>query len=224
LLVHSGSRHTGLRIANHYHKKAVALKRPRGLQTADDLASLPVDDQIGQDYLHDMAWAASFAETSRERMIEAMTNAIEIDFVPERLIDVPHNYAWIEKEQGGVRIVHRKGATPATEGASGVIPGSMGTASYIVKGLGNQESFQSCSHGAGRLMSRRAAKEQISEALFASSLAETFSTPSRAYIDEAPGAYKDIDRVIERQKDLIDIHFRLRPVITIKGDSRAKED
>lgn len=223
-LTHSGSRHTGLRIANHYHKLAVALKPVRGLQTVDSLASLAVDDQTGQDYLHDMAWAADFASANRARMLEAMVRAFGLEFDEDRAIDVPHNYAWIEGEGRDVRVVHRKGATSAKKGEIGVIPGSMGTASYIVRGLGNKESFESCSHGAGRQMSRKAAKERISEEVFASSLAGTYSRASMAYVDEAPAAYKDIDLVIERQADLIEVVTRLRPVITIKGDSRAKED
>ena len=93
-----------------------------------------------------------------------------------------------------------------------------------MRGLGNPESLESCSHGAGRLMSRSGAKTQISEAAFAASLAGTFSSASRGYLDEAPPAYKDIDLVIARQRDLIDVVHTLCPIITIKGDSKAKDD
>jgi tRNA-splicing ligase RtcB len=97
----------------------------------------------------------------------------------------------------------------------------MGTASYIVRGRGNQDSFMSCSHGAGRVMGRNAARKAISEAEFAASLAGTHSRARKAFLDEAPAAYKDIDTVMERQRDLVDIVHTLRPVMTVKGDSRS---
>jgi tRNA-splicing ligase RtcB len=121
-------------------------------------------------------------------------------------------------------MVHRKGATSAAAGELGVIPGSMGSASYIVQGKGNPESLASCSHGAGRRLGRNVARKTISQAEFQQSVAGTFSKPSMSYIDEAPGAYKDIDTVIARQDDLVEIVHRLSPIITLKGDSRARED
>jgi tRNA-splicing ligase RtcB (3'-phosphate/5'-hydroxy nucleic acid ligase) len=220
LLVHSGSRHTGLRIAGHYHDLAVAIKCARSLDTVDQLASLPIDDTVGQDYLHDMTWAADYARESRARMMRCLADALDVDFHTEAVIDTPHNRAWID----GDRVIHRKGATLASSGSLAVIPGSMGSASFIVRGKGNSESFESCSHGAGRRMSRKAAKTGITESAFAESLEGTYTRPSIHYIDEAPGAYKDIETVISRQSDLIDIVHRLRPIITVKGDSRARED
>jgi tRNA-splicing ligase RtcB len=100
----------------------------------------------------------------------------------------------------------------------------MGSPSYIVRGKGNEEGLRSCSHGAGRRMGRNAAKKAISEAAFAASLDGTYSEPSLRYVDEAPGAYKDIGTVIARQGDLVEVVHALEPIITIKGDSRAKED
>jgi tRNA-splicing ligase RtcB len=220
LVAHSGSRHTGLRIADHYHKLAVAMKPSRGLDAPDSLASLPVDDQFGRDYLHDMGWAARFAAENRFRMLSRMAGALDLDIARDKVIEVPHNLAWLS----GDEITHRKGATPAHKGQLGIIPGSMGTPSYIVEGLGNPASFESCSHGAGRKMSRKQAKSEISEAAFASSLSGTYSKPSMSYVDEAPGAYKDIDIVMQRQADLVSVVHRLMPIITLKGDSRAKED
>jgi tRNA-splicing ligase RtcB len=220
LVAHSGSRNTGLRIADHYHKLAVAMKASRGLDVTDSLASLPVDDQSGRDYLHDMTWAARFAAENRFRMLARMASALNVDIARHQVIEVPHNLAWLS----GDEVTHRKGAIPAHLGQLGIIPGSMGTSSYIVEGLGNPASFESCSHGAGRQMSRSAARSAISEAEFASSLAGTYSKPSMRYVDEAPGAYKDIDLVMKRQSDLVSIVHRLTPVITLKGDSRAKED
>ena len=241
LMVHSGSRHTGLRIAGHYNDLAIRGSHKRALDAGKDLASLPLDDQSGQDYLADMAWATEFARESRRRMIQAMAEAFAAQLaesgepfaadlaasaIPE-ILDVHHNYARLEEHAGQEAptvMVHRKGATSAAAGELGIIPGSMGSASYIVRGKGNPESFNSCSHGAGRRMGRNAAKKAISEAEFAASLSGTFSRASRSYLDEAPAAYKDIQTVIGRQRDLVDVVHTLRPLITLKGDSRAKED
>jgi len=233
LMVHSGSRHTGLRIADHYHKLAIEISKKRGLVVREDLASLPIDDESGQHYLHDMAWATDFALASRKQMIEQMLIALSRaigaelprpDIAGDRFINIHHNFASFEEHDGRKVMVHRKGATSACLGQTGIIPGSMGTPSYIVRGLGNSESLMSCSHGAGRQMGRKAAQKAITEAEFAASIKSTYSKASMSYVDEAPGAYKDIDIVIGRQRDLIDIVHTLTPIITLKGDSRAKED
>lgn len=234
LMVHSGSRHVGLRIAKHYHERAVSLEERRGIVTPRDLAALPLSEQIGQDYLHDMGWAADYALENRNRMLTAMTAAflatLERDGLdtpdphPAERITIPHNVARAERHEGLDLIVHRKGATSAAEGEIGIIPGSMGTPSYIVRGLGNPDSLMSCSHGAGRTMSRRSARERITPEAFAASIAATYSKPSGGIRDEAPGVYKDIETVIGRQRDLVDIVHTLRPIITVKGDSRARDD
>jgi tRNA-splicing ligase RtcB len=229
-MVHSGSRNTGLRIAKHYDDLARDITKRRGLTVGEGLASLPLDDQTGQDYLTDMAWATDFALESRKRMIVQMLCAfdplleIDLDSAGDRFINIHHNFAALEKHGGELVTVHRKGATSADAGQLGIIPGSMGAASYIVRGKGNPESLRSCSHGAGRAMGRGAARKQISEVEFQRSLEGTYSKPSATYIDEAPQAYKDIDVVIGRQLDLIDIVHKLTPIITVKGDSRARED
>jgi tRNA-splicing ligase RtcB (3'-phosphate/5'-hydroxy nucleic acid ligase) len=234
LMVHSGSRHTGLRIANYYNQKAIAVTQKRALAVGDDLASLPLDDQFGQDYLHDMAWATDFALENRKRMMSRMLtalygsleleDALTLDAEHEEFINIHHNFAQLETFDGQELMIHRKGATSAYRDQLGIIPGSMGSNSYIVKGLGNPESLQSCSHGAGRRMGRKQAKRELTEAQFAISLEGTYSKPSVNYIDEAPGAYKDIETVIGRQSDLVEIVHTLKPIITVKGDSRAKED
>ncbi len=238
LMVHSGSRHTGLRIANYYHKKAIDITHRRSLVVGDDLSSLPLDDQLGQDYLHDMTWATDFALESRRKMLLEMhkvfaqsCEAIDRHIHPsansnpaEDFINSHHNFAGLEEHAGQQVMVHRKGATSAFEGQLGIIPGSMGSNSYIVRGKGNEESLKSCSHGAGRRMGRKAAQREITEAAFAASLDGTYSKPSMTYVDEAPGAYKDVTVVIGRQADLVDIVHTLKPIITVKGDSRAKED
>lgn len=231
LMVHSGSRHTGLRIANHYNELAIDSANRRGLQVGKDLASLPLDDPIGQQYLDDMAWAEEFALASREEMGRKMVRALfrtlaalAIPFSPAEdptVINIHHNFAALETHQGREVMVHRKGATSAQREQLGIIPGSMGTSSYIVRGLGNPESFMSCSHGAGRIMGRNAARKAISEAEFAASLTGTHSRARKEFLDEAPAAYKDIDVVMERQADLVEIIHTLRPLMTVKGEGRA---
>ncbi len=228
LMVHSGSRHTGLRIANHYTELARVLTERRRRPVPPDLWSLHLDDQAAREYLDDMAWATEFALESRERMLEAMLLAFGVE--PEEVggrdafVNIHHNFARIEEHGGRRLVVHRKGATSATTDEIGIIPGSMGTPSYIVRGKGNPESLESCSHGAGRRMGRNQAKKAIDDAAFRRSLEGTFSQPSRGIVDEAPPAYKDVEIVIGRQTDLVDIVHTLRPIITVKGDSRAKED
>ncbi|MDQ2683273.1 MAG: RtcB family protein, partial [Chloroflexota bacterium] len=233
LMVHSGSRHTGLRIANEYHQRAIASSNARDLKTGSALSSLRLDEQDGQDYLADMQWATDFALESRLRMIRAMAEAlsrkverlgIDLDIDDLEITNIHHNFANIEEHEGRRLVVHRKGATSAFAGQVGIIPGSMGSPSYIVKGRGNSLSFNSCSHGAGRKMSRGRAKQAISSSDFAESLHGTFSKASMSYVDEAPGAYKDIDTVIGRQIDLVEVVHTLEPIITIKGDSKAKDD
>jgi tRNA-splicing ligase RtcB len=233
LMVHSGSRHTGLRIADHYSRAAVASSERRGLHARRDLASLRLDEQSGQDYLSDMRWATDFALENRMRMIGVMLDTFvdkverlisSMDTNRHNIINIHHNFARLEEHAGRSMMIHRKGATSAALGQTGIIPGSMGAPSFIVQGKGNALSFHSCSHGAGRTMSRKAAKRVVTESSFAEALKETHSTVSMGYADEAPQAYKDITTVIERQADLIDIVHVLRPIITIKGDSRAKDD
>jgi tRNA-splicing ligase RtcB len=228
LMVHSGSRHTGLRIAGYYHDWAIEISRRRDVEVQKDLSSLPLDDPIGRQYLEDMEWATDFALESRRRMVEQMVQAFvpasDLELNEENFINIHHNFARLEEHGGKQLMVHRKGATSAFDGQIGIIPGSMGTPTYIVRGRGNEESLMSCSHGAGRKMSRSAAKKAITDRDFSASLSETYSKASMSYVDEAPGAYKDISTVIERQLDLVEIVHTLRPIITLKGDSRAKED
>lgn len=234
-MVHSGSRHTGLRLANYYQQKAVEITHKRSLAVGDDLATIPLDDQLGQDFLHDLAWSTDFALENRRRMVNQLVESfdralkapglsVDADHRRCTFINIHHNFAALEEHAGQQVMVHRKGATQAFAGQSGIIPGSMGSASYIVRGKGNEESLKSCSHGAGRRMGRKAAQREITEADFAASLDGTYSKPSMTYVDEAPLAYKDISVVIGRQADLVEIVHTLKPIITVKGDSRAKED
>lgn len=228
LMVHSGSRHTGLRIADHYTAQARELTAKRRLAVPPELWALPLSESVAHDYLHDMEWATGFALESRYRMLEAMLRALEID-PPEvggrpAFLNIHHNFARQEEHDGVPLVVHRKGATSARAGELGIIPGSMGTPSFIVRGRGNAESFRSCSHGAGRRMGRNQARRTIAEADFRQALAGTYTRPAKGYLDEAPQAYKDVGQVIARQADLIEVVHTLRPIVTVKGDSRAKED
>lgn len=234
LMVHSGSRNTGLRIANHYNGLAVDLTTRRRLDVGKDLASLPLDHEWGQDYLHDMQWATDFALANRKEMgqkllrwlwrtMEAHRMPVTHD-APLQVINIHHNFARLEEHGGQQVMVHRKGATSAAKGEMGVIPGSMGTPSFIVLGLGNPDSFESCSHGAGRVMGRNVARKSITAKAFAESLAGTFSKASMSYVDEAPLAYKDVEMVVDRQRDLVEVVHTLRPLMTVKGDSKARED
>ncbi len=228
VMVHSGSRHLGLRIADHYTAEARELSAHRGGDVPPELWALPLAEPVAHDYLHDMDWATAFALESRYRMLEEGLHALDVD--PEEVggraafLNIHHNFARLEEHGGEELVVHRKGATSARDGELGIIPGSMGAPSFIVRGRGNPESFASCSHGAGRRLGRNQARKTIGESDFKAALAGTFTRPSREYLDEAPQAYKDVGEVIARQADLIEVVHTLRPIVTVKGDSRAKED
>lgn len=220
LLVHSGSRRLGLEIAQYYHAEAIKSKLARHLDVAPDLASLLLTEEQGQNYLADHDFAVDYAIRSRALMLQAMRGLFSFENLTDEIIDIPHNYVAPMKIDGATHLVHRKGATFAGEGVLGVVPGSMGTASYIVRGKGNPDSFSSCSHGAGRRLGRGAAKRTITTEEFAKSLEGTYSTADAKLLDEAPDAYKSIDDVMEKQRDLVDIVHRLRPIVTIKGGGR----
>lgn len=227
-MVHSGSRHTGLRIADYYNNKAKDLNIKYKDKTPEDLWFLRTDEESGIDYLHDMQWAIGFALENRWRMLEELYGSFidllekkNIEFTAKHVrddgINIHHNFANIENHFGEDVTVHRKGATQAFEDQIGIIPGSMGSSSYITKGKGISDSFKSSSHGAGRVMSRTQAKKELNQEDFSRALSDTFTKASGKFIDEAPGAYKNIDEVMENQKDLVDILFTLKPIITVKG-------
>lgn len=229
LMIHSGSRNLGKRIEEHYHRIANRLCTRFHVPLADpDLAFLPIEESDGHDYFTDMLFALRYAKENRRRMTEAMKETVAA-FVPEagflRTIDIHHNYAACEEHFGKKVFVHRKGATSAKREEIGVIPGSMGTASYIVRGFGNPDSFMSCSHGAGRRMSRLAASttltvEACDEAM-AGIVYERWQRSRRAKdcldLSEAPQAYKDIESVIDAERDLVEPLVRLVPLASLKG-------
>ncbi|MDQ3024461.1 MAG: RtcB family protein, partial [bacterium] len=178
---------------------------------------LPTDHELGRNYMSDMAWAVQYALASRKEMLRNALAVLGIEFDVTRMINIPHNYAALENHYGQNVVVHRKGATRARDGEIGIIPGSMGSKSFIVRGKGNRESYNSCSHGAGRAMGRKAAFRALDTDMFAAAIEGTFSTPASGYLDEAPQAYKDIDHVMAQQTELVDVVHTLSPVITLKS-------
>ncbi|MDX9800278.1 MAG: RtcB family protein [Spirochaetia bacterium] len=224
IMVHSGSRNFGLKIANEYHKKALALCKRKAFELIDkDLSWLPIETTEAQEYLEAMNFALEFAKQNRFEIIDAIKKVF-IEFIPETVFDetinIHHNYAAYENHFGKDVIVHRKGATSAKKDQPGIIPGSQGTKSYIVKGKGNPDSFMSCSHGAGRKMGRKQASRELNLKTEKKLLDEQgiiHSIRNVSDLDEAAGAYKDISEVMENQKDLVDIVFELSPLGVIKG-------
>jgi len=223
LMLHSGSRNFGLKIANEYHEKAkVMCERWHSDVPNTDLSFLPLGESVADEYLAAMNFALSFAMESRLRMMAEISRSM-VDVFPgiefEPVINVHHNYARMENHFGRNVMVHRKGATSAREGEVGIIPGSQGTRSYIVRGLGNPESFQSCSHGAGRRMGRKQACRELSLIAEIKRLDDAgviHGIRSEKDLDEAAGAYKDIDVVMANQSDLVEIVTKLRPLAVIK--------
>ena len=220
LLVHSGSRNLGLKVAAHYNEAAKKLNaRTRLVPPAYDLAALPLAAPEGREYFAAMNFCLDFARANRRLLFERFY-AIFAAHVPsrvERVIDIHHNYAAREEHFGRRVVIHRKGATAAAAGQGGVIPGSMGTPSYIVEGLGNPDSFMSCSHGAGRVMSRTAANRAIGREEADQAMRVIQFNGWRGDLSEAPMAYKDIDAVMALQRDLVRPLVKLTPLGVIKG-------
>jgi len=226
IMVHSGSRHVGKDIADFYIK--LAAKRNKEMHTGvpRDLSSLPMSSDEGRNYLNDMTWALNYAHENRLRMIERILRILgqamhhfgeTLRYNASDLINIHHNYAAEEEHFGRKVWLHRKGATRATPGLTGIIPGSMGSRSYIVVGKGNPDSFASCSHGAGRRMSRKEAFRTISQEALKEALGAVVVRHGGDVRDEAPQAYKDIDEVMRAQKDLVEIAHTLSPLAVIKG-------
>lgn len=235
LMIHSGSRNLGYRIAGFYHEQAKKLNQQSGIELPDsDLAFLPVAGEAGHNYIRDMNFALSYALENRRRMMRGFKQALadaagKVEFMQE--VNIHHNYASCEEHFGRKVWVHRKGATSAGAGETGIIPGSMGTSSYIVRGLGNPESFMSCSHGAGRKMGRNEACRNLSVAECDQAMSgiafdrwskfrskwKKNGDKSLLDLGEAPLAYKDIDEVIKAQLDLIEPIVKLSPLAVVKG-------
>jgi len=223
VMVHSGSRNFGYKIAREYNDKAKQLcKRWYSEVVNPDLAFLPIETREAKEYLEAMNYALDFAYASRKLMIERVLDAMTgfEGFVIDEPINIHHNYAAWEHHFNKNVIIHRKGATLARADTVGIIPGSQGTKSYIVKGKSNAESFNSCSHGAGRRMGRKQAQRELSlsdEIAKLDSQGIVHGIRNNTDLDEAAGAYKDISTVMGNQTDLVDILVELSPLGCIKG-------
>lgn len=218
VMIHSGSRNLGFRVANQYNTEADEINQKWHVSVPKEqqLAFLPIDYSLGKEYLTEMKYCVEFALANRKLMMDRVMDIFNVEHDP--MINIAHNYAVMENHFGKNVLIHRKGATLAREGTVGIIPGSMGTKSYIVEGLGNKESFESCSHGAGRRMGRGEAIRTLNLADEQAKMGDILGKPrSQQELEEAPGAYKDIDVVMENQKDLVKILVELKPLAVIKG-------
>ena len=226
VMLHSGSRGIGNRIGTYYINEAKKIMNMYMIKLCDpNLAYLVDGTEIFEDYWRDLQWAQSYAMMNRETMMTLVMRSIAKEIfgdadtiiASQLTINCHHNYAERENHFDENVIVTRKGAIRARVGDMGIIPGSMGTRSYIVEGLGNAESFHSCSHGAGRVMSRTAANKQFTLDDVAIQTAGIMCKKDASVIDELPMAYKDIDQVMKNQKDLVKIVATLRQVLCVKG-------
>lgn len=224
LMLHSGSRGVGNRIGTYFIELAQKDMKKHFINLPDeDLAYFNEGAQYFNDYLHAVEWAQRFAMINRVTMMDQVEIALrKLGNLPEftlsqLVINCHHNYVAREEHFGQKLWLTRKGAVRAQAGDWGIIPGSMGVGSYIVRGKGNPESFNSCSHGAGRLMSRNQAKKQISLEQHLKDTAGVECRKDEGIIDESPSAYKPLDAVMAAQSDLVEIVHKLRPVVCVKG-------
>jgi tRNA-splicing ligase RtcB len=244
IMIHSGSRNLGYKVAKHYNEVAISLNEKwfSSVPKKWELAFLPIETQEAKNYMTEMQYCVDFALANRKLMMDRIidcfnqmifntkNNTFEKYFQENfenkniantnEMINIAHNYARFENHFGENVIVHRKGATSARKEEIGIIPGSQGTKSYIVKGLGNPESFMSCSHGAGRKMGRSQAIKTLNleneiKKLNDQNIVHGIRTAKD--LDEASGAYKDIDVVMANQIDLVEIITELTPLAVIKG-------
>ncbi len=223
-MLHSGSRGIGNRIGTTFIAKARDALERRQLTRPlldKDLAWLEEGEPLFDDYVEAVAWAQDFARHNREVMMTAVLRVLRAQLPPfqmeKQAINCHHNYVERETHFGDAVWVTRKGAVRAGAGDLGIIPGSMGAKSFIVRGKGNVESFCSCSHGAGRRMSRGEAKRRFSLEDHAAATASVECRKDQGVIDETPMAYKDIDAVMAAQADLVEILHTLRQVVCVKG-------
>jgi tRNA-splicing ligase RtcB len=222
LMLHSGSRGVGNRIGSYFIELAKQDMRTWHVNLPDqDLAYLSEGTSHFDDYVEAVHWAQRFAQLNREQMMRATLAALRTELhgleTGAVAVNCHHNYVAKETHYGEEVLVTRKGAVRAGLGELGIIPGSMGTRSYIVRGKGNEESFCSCSHGAGRAMSRAEAKRRFTLADHIKATAQVECRKDEDVIDETPLAYKDIDAVMQAQSDLVEVVHTLRQVVCVKG-------
>jgi tRNA-splicing ligase RtcB (3'-phosphate/5'-hydroxy nucleic acid ligase) len=216
MLVHSGSRGLGAAVAAHHGRVAQS--------TADDsLLGLDTTTEQGAAYINDLSWALDFARANREalasRAMEVIADSLHLAVDGSLCVDIHHNFAARERWFGRELLVHRKGAVAVPGDALALIPGSMGTASYVVEGLGNEDAYGSCSHGAGRVMSRKEARSAIRPEALARAMRRVVypQALARHLVEEAPAAYRDITEVLQDQEDLVRRRVRLEPIAVLKG-------
>ncbi len=224
LMLHSGSRGVGNRVGSYFIELARRDMRKWFVNLPDqNLAYFPEGTEHFAAYMRAVSWAQRYAKLNRELMMQAVVGALrdggELPPFSAELeaVNCHHNYVDTEHHYGADVLVTRKGAVRAGKGELGIIPGSMGARSYIVRGLGNPESFESCSHGAGRAMSRTEAKKRFSVADHVKATEGIECRKDADVIDETPAAYKSIDAVMEAQKDLVEVVHTLRQVLCVKG-------
>lgn len=222
LMLHSGSRNIGNEVATRHIATAKSLHDLNTLPAAD-LAYFVQGTPEFKAYWHDLEWSQAYAMKNREIMMIRLVRSFnrmfndQEEFAPEITVNCHHNYVAIEKHFGDEVYVTRKGAINAEGGRYGIIPGSMGAKSFIVEGLGNSESFHSCSHGAGRKMSRTKAKARFTRDDLEAQTSGVECRKDKGVIDEIPGAYKDIEEVMRAQNDLVEVVAELKQVICVKG-------
>ncbi len=226
VMLHSGSRGIGNKIGQHFIGLARRDMERQGIHLPDkDLAYLAEGSQYYDDYVEAVSWAQDYALRNREIMLSEIMKAIHFHFELKKMrvsgvdemVQCHHNYVSRETHFGEDMWITRKGAVRARAGELVIIPGSMGTRSYIARGLGNPESFESCSHGAGRRMSRGEAKRQFTVEDLESQTSGVECRKDAGVIDEIPGAYKDIDSVMLAQQSLVEPLFRLKQLLCVKG-------
>jgi len=221
LMLHSGSRNIGKELAEHHMGIAHGLPHNQGLVDRD-LAVFIADTPQMQAYREDLFWAQEYAKHNRSVMMALFQDVVRKEFPKakvafDQVISCHHNYVSEERYDGQDLLVTRKGAIRAGSGDFGIIPGSMGTGSYIVKGLGNDSAFNSASHGAGRKMSRSAAKRKFGVRDLEEQTRGVECRKDSGVVDEIPGAYKSIEKVMSQQTDLVEIVAQLKQVVCVKG-------
>lgn len=230
VMIHTGSRNLGKQVGEYYNKVAARLNTAYHSVVGEELnlAFLPLHTHEFKNYWDEMTYCIAFARCNRQLIMSRIRECLANRYPSTQFaqpIDIAHNYAAFERHYSQSVIVHRKGAVRALQGEIGIIPGSQGTCSYITEGLGNSKSFNSSSHGAGRVMSRNRAKHVLDlDAEIARMDAQNIIHDMHSIrdLDEAAGAYKDIDQVMASQTDLVKIKTRLRPIAVIKGSNEYK--
>jgi tRNA-splicing ligase RtcB len=223
VMLHSGSRYLGVQVREWYVERGADLSGiDKRLYTR--VPYLPAGQELALDYLADMRLVVEFARESRREMMLRSLEAIrefrqELDVAGaiDGLVDINHNYVEREEHFGEILFVHRKGAIHVAAGRKGLVPGSMGTPSYVIEGRGNEFAFDSCAHGGGRTMSRTEATRTVSRKDYDRSLEEVVCAHSDLLLDEAPEAYKDIRMVMRGQSDLVKTIFEVIPLLSVKG-------